>query len=321
MKRMCCFLVVVLTGLSINCSEKHQSPTAPRFDPGPSANPTTAPSDTLGMDHDSRARIWQEDSYPPTLTGGDVSPASGTIAVEFEYTVDYYDLDGDEPSVIQVHVDGNPNDMTLTSGRPDSGSYYFATSLERGDAHSYFFYCRDDADDPGRLPGVGSYAGPDVHGTNPSVRVAVHVLPHRPRTCSKNFPAIDGWGDIITTEQRADADCFPVFYYLEEYQGFDYALTWPGLYSCVFTSCSDITVGAIVMPGDAISHTWNTCQTSSAAIPGWAWIFDYGVVSVIPHPDLGTIDVRDCEHPVGIDHPDYSVFAGIGGAIGQDPWW
>jgi hypothetical protein len=158
-------------------------------------------------------------------------------------------------------------------------------------------------------------------GMNPGAKVAVHAIPHGSRSCTKSFPVIAHCGEIITTEPSPDTDCFPVFFALGEYQGFDYGMTWPGMYSTVFTSCSGLTIGGIVWPGDGVSHAWETCQPGPVAIPGWAWIWDYGMVCVIPHPEAGGPNIGDCQEPTGIDVPICLFCAGIGGYIGDDPCW
>jgi hypothetical protein len=321
MKRFCCVLTVFLIGLSTSCSENRQSVIEPDFGRRPSISTGPVSMDTVVYTYDTRARYWHEESCPPSLSAGEVSPSSGTTWATYEYTVHYHDPDGDPPTMIQVHIDGTPHDMVLAAGAAHNGTYVYTTALAGGNGYMYFFHCADGQDYPARLPQQGFYDGPDVEGTNPHARVAVHVLPHASRSCTKGFPVIDNCGDFVTTEPGPDADCFPVFYYLTEYQGFDYALTWPGMYSCVFTSCSDVTIGGIVWPGDGISQTWDTCRSGWAAVTGWAWIVDYGLVCVAPHPDLGSINVRDCHDPPGIDHPDYSVCAGLGGVAGDEACW
>jgi hypothetical protein len=123
--------------------------------------------------------------------------------------------------------------------------------------------------------------------------------------------------DIITTEASPDVDAFPVFFDLVEYQGFDYSLSWPGMYSCAFTSCSDLTIGGVVFPGDGVSHAWTTCQVEPVAIPAFGWIYDYGMICVIPHPEPGTINIGDCE--AMLYSPQCNFCAGIGGYFGDDP--
>lgn len=155
-------------------------------------------------------------------------------------------------------------------------------------------------------------------GLNSGVaKVAVHVLPHSSRSCTKNFPTITACEDIITTESSPDVDAFPVFYDLVEYQGFDYGMIWPGLYSAVFTSCSDLTIGSIVNSGEGVSHAWYECQNASVAMPGFCWIYDTGSVCVVPHPAAGGPTVGDCH--AGGDLPVANFCAGIGDSIGDDP--
>jgi len=80
-------------------------------------------------------------------------------------------------------------------------------------------------------------------GNNPRVAVTVHVMAHSSkRSCSTGIPSIGRCDDVKTTESSADADCFPVFYELSEYLGCQYGLTWPGTYTCTFTSCSDLVI-------------------------------------------------------------------------------
>jgi hypothetical protein len=155
-------------------------------------------------------------------------------------------------------------------------------------------------------------------GLNPNAKAAVHVIPHASRSCTKSFPSIAGCENIITTEPTPDADAFPVFFDLVEYQGFDYGMTWPGMYSCVFTSCSDLTIGGIVNPGDGISHAWSACKPNTVGIPGWGWIYDYGMICLVPHPTQGGPNIGDC-HAGEVDIPVCNFCAGIGGFIGDDP--
>ena len=157
-------------------------------------------------------------------------------------------------------------------------------------------------------------------GVNDNARVTVHVMPHASRSCTKSFPTLTGCEDIVSTEAGSDVDAFPVFFDLVEWQGFDYGMTWPGWYSTVFTTCSDLTIGTILNPGDAVSHAWYECQYDAVAIPGWAWITDYGLICIIPHAGAGYINVGVC---VGSVSDTISVgnscCAGIGGTTGDDP--
>lgn len=99
----------------------------------------------------------------PTLTGGDVSPDSGTILTLFTYSVHYKDPDGDDPSVRLVFVDGGPGrEMSLQNGDPANGTYEHQTTLAEGD-HFYYFYFEDGNGGWARDPETGCYEGPSVH--------------------------------------------------------------------------------------------------------------------------------------------------------------
>jgi hypothetical protein len=160
-----------------------------------------------------------------------------------------------------------------------------------------------------------------VAGSNSNVAVSVHVMAHSAkRSCASGLPSIGRCDELKTTESSADTDCFPVFYDLSEYRGCEYGLTWPGSYTCTFTSCSDLLIGEIVSPGDGVSHTWTSCRNSRVVIPGWARIYEPsgGRVCVVPHPVGGEIYVLDCEE--GLDSPVAApACAGIAGRPGDDP--
>jgi hypothetical protein len=153
-------------------------------------------------------------------------------------------------------------------------------------------------------------------GPNFNAKAWVHVLDHTSRTCTKNFPAgIDSCDDIVYLLAAEDADCFVVFWDLVNYQGFDYALTWPGTYTAAFTSCSSLTIGSIVNPGDGVSHAWYVCQSGDVAIPGWAWIYDTGAVCLADHPTANGVVVGDCSAILDT-LPEISYgCAGIGGYV------
>jgi hypothetical protein len=159
---------------------------------------------------------------------------------------------------------------------------------------------------------VGVYVG------DGDFKVAIHVEPHTSRTCTKSFPVIAGCGDIRTTEASIDVDAFPVYFDLTEYQGAEYGMAWQGMYSCAFTGCSDLSIGGIEWPGDGVSHAWTTCQMGPVAVPGWGWIYDYGMVSVVPHPETCEISYGDCGGII-VAGPRCNFVAGIGGWFGDDP--
>ena len=169
---------------------------------------------------------------------------------------------------------------------------------------------------------IAAYAGP-----NADAKVSLHVLPHDTRSCTKNFPAISSCSEIIVTEASSGVDVFPVFFDLAELGGCEYSLTWPGAYTCAFTSCSDLTIGGIVDSGDGISHAWSTCQTEDFVITGWGW-FEFFVATRLcvakhPAPEIDGVQVGDCtprpNTELDILPPDNYGCAGINGETGDDP--
>jgi hypothetical protein len=161
-----------------------------------------------------------------------------------------------------------------------------------------------------------------VGGTNPNAKVAVHVMPHASRSCTKNFPAIDGCEDIVYTYSGGgDIDFFVVFYDLTAYQGFQYTVTWPTEWGiCTFTSCSDLTIGGIEAPGDSVAHAYTLCDSSNVCIPGFGWLDAGeapGYVQVVEAPRTYEIEVGGCE-----GEPDSVILnskAGVNGYTGDDP--
>ena len=144
-------------------------------------------------------------------------------------------------------------------------------------------------------------------GINEDGKVAVHVLAYDSnRACHRKFPEIYGCYDIVTTyAECGNIDFFPVFFNLVEYQGIEYAVEWPGTYSCVFGDCSDGHLGGIRWSGDWITQIWTVCQTGGVAIPGWGWITvgDLGMVCVVPVEATGAISIADCSG--GSDCPSH----------------
>jgi len=164
-------------------------------------------------------------------------------------------------------------------------------------------------------------AGALLAGENPNAKIAVHVMTHNAKlSCSSSFPNLSDCDDIVYTVESQDVDCFPVFFDLSEFLGCEYGMSWPGAYSAAFTSCSDLTIGGIVDPGDGVAHTWTECQNEDIAIPGWAWIYepDSATVCIVQHPLSFGIRVLDCSE--GLDGPKYDPYcAGIAGDDGDDP--
>jgi len=83
------------------------------------------------------------ENHNPVLSNGDVSPSNGDTETDFEFTVDYYDQDGDAPQYVNVHINGAGRTMQLKSGVANNGTYSYTTTLPAGNNHSYRFGTRD----------------------------------------------------------------------------------------------------------------------------------------------------------------------------------
>jgi len=158
-------------------------------------------------------------------------------------------------------------------------------------------------------------------GTGREGMPAVHVLPRAAhRSCTENFPEIDFCEEICWTEAACEVDVFPVFFGLDEMKGLEYGLTWPEEWGSIsFTSCSDMTIGSIVHPGDGISQTWSECRTDNIVFTGYASIdaTGPGVIEVIAHPENGGPKVVTCHY--GSYTTMYSFSGGACGAEGEEP--
>jgi hypothetical protein len=171
--------------------------------------------------------------------------------------------------------------------------------------------------------GILCFCSAAAAGSNPGVKVAVHVMTKESRTCTTNFPVITGCGDIVTTAPgfSYDPDVFPVFMDLVEYKLLEYAMTWSDGTGIVFHSCSDdAVVDNTVAFYWKISQSYNDCQSSAIVIPGWFELeLEDGLVCIVEHPTPGTINIGDCQDPMRYDHPPHTFCAGTGQAIGDDP--
>lgn len=167
------------------------------------------------------------------------------------------------------------------------------------------------------IAGGTAYAGANIDH-----KVAVHVLAHETRACSKNFPTISSCEDIVTEFQGCgDIDVFPVFYELAGVTGIEYGLTWPEEWgSCVYTKCAgDFSIGDVVGPGDGLAQAWDDCQELSVVIAGFGWLAaaDSGMVYMVSNPRTGSLGTADCDFVE--DAPIDTVAAGVGGMSGDDP--
>ncbi len=97
----------------------------------------------------------------PNLPAGIVVPYTGPASSDFTYIVNYYNADGQAPTVAKVHIDGIPYGMTLATGTATNGTYRYTTQLSEVGYHNYYFYFEFPGGSA-RLPETGVYAGPGV---------------------------------------------------------------------------------------------------------------------------------------------------------------
>ncbi|MBN2209316.1 MAG: PQQ-binding-like beta-propeller repeat protein, partial [Candidatus Coatesbacteria bacterium] len=101
-------------------------------------------------------------NHDPVLSNGVVTPSAGGDSIVFEYTVHYYDYEGQPPAEATVIMDdGTPETMTLESGDAADGNYVHSTTLSQG-AHTYRFHFEDDQGRGVTAPPAGNYDGPTV---------------------------------------------------------------------------------------------------------------------------------------------------------------
>jgi len=106
--------------------------------------------------------------YPPPAPAGiylnnpQVSPAIGTTATNFTYSVLYKNTTGTAPTTKNVYIDGSPFTMTDPGGNYVTGvTMTYITTLTAG-AHNYYFDFGDGTYTK-RAPLVGTYTGPTVY--------------------------------------------------------------------------------------------------------------------------------------------------------------
>ena len=142
----------------------------------------------------------QPDNNPPILYNPRVIPSTGTIVDDYEYLVDYYDMDGDAPAggatSIWVSIDGGANQsMQLKSGYSYDGTYHLPNINLDEDSHDYSFSTVDERGAPAQ---IGPFNGPYVDVPPPgSFEVLGFTLDDSPSICYRN----DGDSDFQSSEQ------------------------------------------------------------------------------------------------------------------------
>ncbi|MCK5559258.1 MAG: hypothetical protein KAJ51_01645, partial [Thermoplasmata archaeon] len=86
-----------------------------------------------------------KENNAPELSDPTLTPSEGDVETEFTFTIHYYDEDGDEPTLIEVNIDGQSHKMNLKYGNESDGVYEFKIKLTAGN-HTYYFTASDGID-------------------------------------------------------------------------------------------------------------------------------------------------------------------------------
>ena len=148
-------------------------------------------------------------NFAPTLTGERSTPATGTRATEFTFTVTYTDGEDDRATVSTVYIDNEPEFMMPTGSNFKYGVVYrFDSKLSLG-SHMYYFVFSDGKHDV-RYPTAGAFDGPTVSNLAPE---AVITAPKDGnRYTPTEFVPFDGLdstdpeGDVLTYKWVSDLD-------------------------------------------------------------------------------------------------------------------
>jgi hypothetical protein len=91
---------------------------------------------------DGSFEVWGPlSNQSPVLSNSYVTPTSGGTSTNFYYYVDYYDADGDSPSVKNIIIDGVAHAMSLYSGSSANGTYrYGPVNLNCSGGYTYHRY-------------------------------------------------------------------------------------------------------------------------------------------------------------------------------------
>ena len=152
-------------------------------------------------------------NHAPTLYNPQVGPPSGTTVTDFEFTIHYYDPDGDPPDPIyrKVYISGTGGQaegiMSLKSGSAAKGTYSYTRTLPQG-SYSYLFFF---ADEHGLSDITNGYGGPYVYSDSDAV---INIVIQCTRISSDlrlrySLTGSSPWTDIPITKQILDPLAVP----------------------------------------------------------------------------------------------------------------
>jgi hypothetical protein len=160
-------------------------------------------------------------------------------------------------------------------------------------------------------------------GENPNCKVAIHVQPHNSKRTCGSLPAIDGCGDIVSTDYSEYVDAFVVFYDLVCIMSYEGAITWPiqWEYGPVWwQGCGDMEISEEDENHWSWSGVFLEGQADNTIVVGWAYIYveSEGMIQPTPHAQTAFIGVDDCASNA-LDAATCLSGAGVGGIVGDDP--
>lgn len=104
-----------------------------------------------GSDSERIPRIWENlgptvSNTPPLLSNGNVTPLVGNESTTyFTFTVNYLDIDNDQPTYIRVYINSTPFNMIkqgIDNDYTDGCTYTYTTNLTVGN-YTYYFTAHD----------------------------------------------------------------------------------------------------------------------------------------------------------------------------------
>ena len=129
-------------------------------------NDANSPWPYLGTAPDIGALEYNSGGSPaPSLTGGTVTPATGTVSINFTYLVNYYHPSNTAPTFVSVNIDGTAHDLTVNGTSYSTGvNCTYNTTLALG-SHWYQFSAGDGTTNVT----TANYTGPSVGNTAPTL--------------------------------------------------------------------------------------------------------------------------------------------------------
>lgn len=143
----------------------------------------------IGLVHLSSFAVASADvgaSDSPTLEGAQVSPENGPWGSIFAYEVTYTDNENNMPAVVQVYINGSPENMVgkdLTDDDVTDGKVYqyiWTTTKENVGLHSFYCYVETPTGENARDPATGTDNGPRVDKWSVSLSFEVDITEPTP---------------------------------------------------------------------------------------------------------------------------------------------